>query len=152
MVYLIFKWIHVLSAIAALGANITYGVWLGAAARNPQSLGFTLQTIKEIDNRLANRAYGLLLVTGVIMFFLGRWALNTSWLIIALILYLVVGVVGFAGFTPNLRKQINIAETAGPSSAEYRASAQRTTTFGVATIVLVAIIVFLMVAKPHIWG
>ena len=152
MLYLVFKWLHVLSAIIALGSNITYGFWLARAAQTPQVLVFTLQTIKDIDNRLANRAYGVLLITGLIMVYLGHWALAMSWLIIALVLYVVVGLLGFFAFAPNLRKQINIAETSGVDSQEYRAVAQRSTTLGVLTIIIVVIIVFLMVAKPTLWG
>lgn len=70
MLYLVFKWIHVLSAIAALGSNFTFAIWLASAARNPQALTYTLQTIKLIDERLSNWAYRLLLITGSIIVFL----------------------------------------------------------------------------------
>jgi uncharacterized membrane protein len=125
---------------------------MNRASRTPETLVYTLQTIRTIDNRLANRAYAALLVTGLIMFYLGRWALTTSWLVIAIILYIIVALLGAFGFSPNLRKQISLAETAGPESGEYQAVARRSTIFGVITIVLVVIIVFLMVTKPQFWG
>ena len=50
-VYLILKWFHVLMAITALGANITYGVWFSRAARKPQHLAFTLRGIRMLNNR-----------------------------------------------------------------------------------------------------
>lgn len=148
MLYLVFKWLHVLSAITALGSNITYGIWMSRAVQTPQVLVYTLQTIKSIDNQLANRAYGVLLITGLIMVYLGHWALFSFWLITALLLYLVVALLGFFVFAPSLRKQINLAETVGVDSQEYRAAARRSTMLGVLTIVIVVIIVFLMVVKP----
>lgn len=152
MLYLVFKWLHVLSAITALGSNITYGIWLSRAAQTPQALVYTLQTIRIIDNRLANRAYGVLLITGLIMVYIGRWAITTSWLITALVLYVVVGLLGFFAFAPNMRKQISIAETAGADLQEYWAASQRAAMLGVLTIIIVVIIVFLMVVKPNLWG
>ncbi len=152
MLYSIFKCLHILSAIVALGSNITYGFWLSSASRAPQSLVFTLKTIKALDNRLANRAYGVLFLTGIIMIYLGRWALASFWLITALVLYFGVALLGVFIFAPTLRKQINLAETSGPESSEYQAVARRATTLGILTISIVVIIVFLMVAKPHLWG
>jgi uncharacterized membrane protein len=152
MLYLFFKWLHVLAAITALGSNITYGFWMNRAARTPQALVYILQTIKAIDSQLANRAYGALLITGVIMFYLGRWPLTTSWLITAILLYVIVGALGFFFFAPALRKQISVGETSGPQSEEYQAIARRSNLFGVITVVLVVIIVFLMVTKPRFWG
>lgn len=52
MTFLLLKWLHILSAIAAVGANITYGIWLRRASPKPEVLPFTLRTIKLIDDRL----------------------------------------------------------------------------------------------------
>ncbi len=152
MWYLVFKWIHVLSAIAALGSNFTFAIWLVCASRTPHALVYTLQTIKLIDERLTNRAYGLLLITGLIMVFVGSWALTTTWLIAALVLYVTVGALAFLGFTPALRKQIRLAETSGPQSAEYQAAARQVTIFGTIAVALVVTIVFLMITKPQLWS
>jgi uncharacterized membrane protein len=152
MLYPIFKWLHILAAIAALGSNLTYGFWLSRAARSPGALVYTLQTIRAIDRQLANRGYGVLLVTGIVMVYLGRWALTTSWLIAALVLYVITGLLGFFAFAPTLRKQIQLAETGGLGSEEYQAIARRSTLLGVLTVTVVVVIVFLMVTKPHLWG
>jgi uncharacterized membrane protein len=45
MAFLLLKWLHVLFAIVAVGSNVTYGIWLGRAARNPDALPFTLRGI-----------------------------------------------------------------------------------------------------------
>src|SRR5262245_64759198 len=81
MLFSLIKWIHVLSAITAVGANITYGIWIARASREPKVLPFVLRNIKLIDDRLANPAYGLLLLTGLAMAFLGPIPLTTPWLL-----------------------------------------------------------------------
>ena len=47
MLYLLLKWVHVLAAVAAVGANLTYGIWLNRASREPPALPFTLRGIKD---------------------------------------------------------------------------------------------------------
>jgi uncharacterized membrane protein len=152
MWYVIFKWLHILAAIAALGSNMTYGVWLGRVARDPQALLFTLRTIKIIDDRLANPAYGMSLITGLVLVFLGNWSLTTPWLMTALVLYGAAILLGFFGYTPILRQQIQLAETAGPQSEAYARVARRGTMIGIILAIIVVAIVFLMVVKPSLWG
>src|SRR5713226_1329366 len=82
------KFPHVLLAVVAVGFNASYGVWLARAAREPAHLGHVLRGIKMLDDRFANPAYGLLLVTGLTMAFVGGIPLlQTRWLVSALVLY-----------------------------------------------------------------
>lgn len=99
--YVLLKWIHVLMAIIAVGANLTYGVWLSRASRDPQHLPFTLRGIKLLDDRIANPAYGILLLTGFAMAGLGKISFGTPWLLIGLILYVVLVAFAAAGYTPR---------------------------------------------------
>jgi hypothetical protein len=46
MLYLLLKWLHVLAAIVAVGANVTYGIWIAGPSRHPEALSFTLRGIK----------------------------------------------------------------------------------------------------------
>jgi hypothetical protein len=48
MPYLLQKWLRVLTAIVAVGSNITYGIWIARASRNADFLPFTLQGIKSM--------------------------------------------------------------------------------------------------------
>jgi uncharacterized membrane protein len=148
MPFLLLKWIHVLSAIVAVGANATYGIWFGRARRNPDLLPFTLQTIKTIDDQLANRAYGLLVITGLIMVFTAQIPLTRPWLLTALVLYVILVLVGLFGYTPTLRNQIQALESDGVDSPAYQALARRGTKLGMALAVIAVVIVFLMVVKP----
>jgi uncharacterized membrane protein len=146
--YVMLKWFHVLMAIIALGANITYGVWFSLAARDPQHLAFALRGIRVLDNRVANPAYGLLLITGFAMAGMEKISFRTPWLLTSLILYVILVVIAAAGYTPTLRRQIQALDAAGPNSPEYRRLAARGMRLGVVLTVLAVIIVFVMVTKP----
>ncbi|MEO8481826.1 MAG: DUF2269 family protein [Acidobacteriota bacterium] len=152
MLYLIIKWLHVLAAITALGSNITYGFWIARASREPAVLPFALRSIKLIDDRIANPAYGLLLITGFGMAGLSHYPLRTPWLASALALYVVMVLLGLFGYTPTLKRQIQALDRGGVNSAEYRAVASRGRTLGAILGVVVITIVFLMVVKPSLWG
>jgi hypothetical protein len=52
-------------AIIAVGFNASYGTWLARAAREPEHQAHVLRGIKVLDDRFANPAYALLLVTGL---------------------------------------------------------------------------------------
>jgi uncharacterized membrane protein len=151
MLYPVIKWLHILAAIAALGSNLTYGIWLSYAEREEKALAFALRGIQRLDQRLANPSYGVLLVTGVLMVLLARLPLTLPWLLVALVLYVLTALLGIFAYAPLLRRQMSLAETAGPASPEYRATAVRSLQLGVLTIVIVAAIVFLMVVKPTLW-
>lgn len=151
-VYEVVKFLHVLLAIAAVGANMTYGIWISRAAREPRALSFALRGVKILDDRIANPAYVLLFVTGAAMVFLGRLSWTTPWLLAALVLYACVAAVGLAGYTPTLRRQIASLDADGPESPIYRTLAARGTALGIVLAVLVVLIVFLMVTKPVLWG
>lgn len=150
--YVLVKWIHVLMAITALGANITYGVWLTRAAREPQHLAFALRGVKMLDDRIANPAYGLLLITGMAMAGMGRIPLTTPWLLTGLILYVLLVVIAIVGYTPTLRRQIQALDAGGPNSPAYQALAARGTRLGISLAIIAVIIVYMMVAKPALWG
>ncbi len=152
MLYDTIKWLHILAAILALGANATYGIWLARVRHNPEALAFTLKTIKLLDDRLANPAYGASLVTGLLLVWLGPFTLTTPWLVAALVLYAGALLLGVFGFSPVLRAQIRAAETAGAESAEYSALSRRGTLIGIALAVMVVAIEFLMATKPQLWG
>jgi uncharacterized membrane protein len=152
MLYSYLKWLHVLSAIVAVGANATYGIWLSRASRETENLPFTLKSIKLLDDRVANPAYGLLLITGLGMAFTAPLSLTTPWLLTSLVLYGVLVLVGLLGYTPVLRRQIRLLESEGFQSPAYQAQSRRGTIIGILLAVLAIGIVFLMVVKPALWA
>src|SRR5678816_4367279 len=104
------KFIHVLLAIVAVGFNASYGIWLARSANAPQATqSYVLRTIKFLDDRIANPAYGLLLLTGLWMIFSAtiperlRIALASS-------VWRVHNAGGLRDYTPTLRDQIRVLE------------------------------------------
>ena len=152
MIYLSLKWIHVLAAVVALGTNLTYSIWLTRTVNNPDQLLFTLKTIKFLDDKVANPAYVLSLITGLGMVYVSGWSLITPWLLLSTVLYSLVVVVGLFAYTPTLKQQINIVEDGGVFSGPYEAVAKRGTLLGIVLVILVVNIIFLMVFKPPLWG
>jgi len=150
--YLVVKWFHVLMAITALGANLTYGLWFSRAAQEPQHLAFALRGIRILDNRIANPAYGLLLLSGLAMAGMGRIPFTTPWLLTGIILFVILVVIAAAGYTPTLRRQIQALDAGGPRSPEYQRLAARGTGVGILLVIIAVIIVFVMVTKPALWS
>jgi uncharacterized membrane protein len=141
------KVIHVLSAIVAVGANLTYAFWLRRAGLDRDRLVFAIGGIRGLDRRVANPAYILLLLTGLGMVATGVFSFGALWLDVALLLYIGVAVLGIAVFAPAVRRQLDEAQ-ADPTSAAYAAAARRTTVLGWLTTGVAVVIVILMVSKP----
>jgi uncharacterized membrane protein len=148
--YLPLKVVHVLSAIVAVGTNVTYFVWLAAMkGRAPTQQAFALETIRKLDARLANPAYAVLPLTGVIMVLIADGlGFTTFWIAVAIGLYLVMGAVAIALYSPTLKRQIAAYEAQGAESAEFQALGARGRMLGILLAILVVAIIILMVVKP----
>ncbi len=145
--YNLLKYIHVLLAIAALGSNITYGVWGARAALEPTHTDFVLRGISFIDRRVANPAYGLLLITGLALVVVGQVGLR-GWVIAALILFALLIVVAVGFYSRVLNQQIRTLETEGQTAPAYQRLSGQAQLYGIVSLVIVLAIVFAMVVKP----
>jgi uncharacterized membrane protein len=149
MLYTALKLVHILLAITAVGFNASYAIWLARAGQMSKEINeFALRGVKFMDDRIANPAYGLLLVTGLLMVFTGPWSLTTRWIDAALVLFVILILIGVLGYTPALRNQIKALETGGPDSAAYKSAAARQNLIGILIIVPLLLILYLMVFKP----
>ena len=146
--YLVLKFIHILAAIVAVGSNITYGVWNVRAARDPSHLGFALKGIKFIDDRIANPAYAVLLVTGLLMVFINRWPITSLWIVLALILFAALAVLAFRVYSPLLRNQIKLVDAGDTASPEFVRLSRRSAMLGPILGLLAVLILVMMVFKP----
>ena len=118
------------------------------AQSHPESAETIIRGIKFVDDRIANPAYGLLLVTGLLEVYLGGYGIGTSWIDIALVLYVVLAVVAAAIYSPTLKKQIAVVASSGVTSPEAIQLASRGRFVGISLGVLAIAIVFVMVVKP----
>jgi uncharacterized membrane protein len=147
MPFLLLKLVHVIAAITAVGANITYAFWLRRAGHDREKLSWAIRGIQALDNRLANPAYAVLGVTGVWMVLGGAFSFQAGWIQAALALYVVLLIIGIFAYAPTIRRQLAEAER-DPNSPEYAAIERRSTLLGFSTLIAVLIIVALMVTKP----
>src|SRR5207253_11519233 len=108
--YSLLKFVHVLLAITAVGSNITYAAWNVPGAMEPQHLAFALKGIQFLDNRVANPAYGLLLLTGLILVAVGNWGAR-GWIAAVLILVVVLVVIA-VGFYSRVTRRMSQARVA----------------------------------------
>jgi len=145
--YTLLKYLHVLLAITAVGSNLTYGVWKTLGAREPAHAPFALKGIAFIDPRVANPAYGLLLITGLVLLAVGQLAFR-GWVIAALILFVLLIVVAVGFYSRVLRQQIQVMDADGVASATYKRLDGQATTYGIVSLVIALAIVFVMVVKP----
>ncbi|OLC25912.1 MAG: hypothetical protein AUG06_05385 [Actinobacteria bacterium 13_1_20CM_2_65_11] len=150
MAFSIVKYIHILSAITAVGLNISYTIWILRAQREPANTAFALKGIKFLDDRIANPAYGVLLLTGLLMVVLLPIPITTLWIVIALVLYAVLVVLAITQYTPTLRSQIKLAEAGDTTSAEFNRLATRGRVLGQTLGLIVLVILAMMVFKPHL--
>jgi hypothetical protein len=145
--YLVLKFIHIAAAITAVGANITYGVWNARSQAEPAHLGFALKGIKFLDDRIANPAYGVLLLTGLLMV-VGHWSITSLWIILALILFVVLVVVAVVFYSPLLRNLIKLVDAGDTTSPAFGTLVRQNRILGAGIGLIVALILVVMVFKP----
>jgi uncharacterized membrane protein len=142
------KTLHILLAIVAVGFNMSYGIWLARAAREPQQYGYVLRGIKFLDDRVANPAYGGLLLVGLLLIFIGPYDLSDTWVLIAIGLYVLMGAVAILLYSPTLSRQIAAYEDGGPGSPAFLALGSRARMLGIVLAVILLLILVMMVVKP----
>ena len=146
--YSFLKFLHVMMAVVAVGFNASYGIWLTRAAREPEHGAHVLRGVKFLDDRFATPAYVLLLVLGMAMVWESGISLGTFWIAASIALYVVLVGLAVGGYTPALRRQVELAEAGRMGSDEYRQVARRGGVLGGILAVIVVVIIFFMVTKP----
>jgi uncharacterized membrane protein len=146
--YLWLKLVHVVSAIVAVGSNVTYFVWLARLRKDSAAEPHISRGVRTVDARLANPAYVVLPVTGVLMVLDADLGFTMFWIAAAIILYIAMGVIAGVLFGPALRSQVALAEAGDAGTVAYAEAVRRTTITGIVTMVPIAVIVYLMVLKP----
>lgn len=147
MLFNVVKFFHILFVITAVGSNISYGLWQARTGNVQAVESFVLRSVKWIDDHVANPAYGLVLVTGLIM---AAWhySFRVHWIEVAIALYVIAIAAALAVYSPGLKRQIEVLERDGIGSAAYRQASMRATIVGIGVMVPILIILFLMISKP----
>lgn len=149
--YSVLKFFHILFAIAAVGANLTYGFWTTGASRAPEVLPHVLRRIRALDSFIANPSYALVLGSGIALVWVGRIGFRTTWVVLALALWVVMALLGVGLYSPALKRQIQALDRFGFHSPAYREVARRSTLLGLLVMVPVVLLLAVMVFKPTGW-
>ena len=145
-------YVYLLLLIIAMGPNVTYAIWIQRATANQEVLPFTLKGIKVINDRIVLPATGLALIAWVVMIYVSSQSLLIPWVLLTAVFWLAAFLLGLLGYSPTLRKQIELAESAGTESEEYKSAAWRGMILGI-IIGLVALLNLLLLAfQPALWS
>ena len=143
--------IHVLAALVAVGATVSYFFWLRRAVLVPESRSFTLETVRMMERRMVIPAYVIILLTGLGLIDRAGWAWSTPWLELAL-MFLVV-LMGLSGlYARTIKGQVALVSDGPADSTEYERLHARARIILVLKVVLIIVMVYLMVFKPALWG
>jgi uncharacterized membrane protein len=143
----LFRLVHILAVISAVGANATYQFWYSRAGRDKDRLVWVIENVRLLDRRIANPSYIVVLIAGVGLVLTGGFSFESLWVAASIALYIAVAVIGAVLYAPAVRRQQALAE-ADPSTPEYEAAARRSRMLGGLATGLVLVIVVLMVVKP----
>ena len=143
--------LHILAALVAVGATVSYFFWLRRAVLAPESRSFTLETIRLVERRMVVPAYVIVLLSGLGLIDRASWGWSTPWLELSILLFIVL--MGLVGVHARVIKgQIALVEDGSADSADYdRAHARGRLLLGLKVVVVIAL-VYLMVFKPALWG
>ena len=141
------KVIHILAAAVAVGTNSSAVFWLRAGGRNPERIAFAIDGIRKLDRKVAIPAFGVLLLTGVLMVALGLYDFTRGWILLAIVLYVGLAIAGMRWMGPALKRTMAEAQR-DPASDAYDLAARTSMRYTLGSLAVLVVIVALMVAKP----
>ena len=147
--YFTLKWLHVLGACIGFGSNITHLFWIFSANRDPDNRANILRLVKRIDDTVAIPAYVVAIGCGLTMW-LWQWPVNTSWIIVSLIISVILTVMGIS-FGPFMKRWIRLAKEKPVDADTLPVLARRLTIWWAGISLTVFGIIYLMVRKPVFW-
>ena len=141
--------LHILSAMIAVGTNVSYLIWLRRAVVVPESREFTLATVRILETRLAIPAYLIALATGFALIPAMSYPFNTPWIELSILLWIVIMALG--GFHARVVKRQLAANAESDSDAYESGHAKARILLALMALCSLGTL-YLMVAKPPLWG
>jgi uncharacterized membrane protein len=153
--YEISVFVHVSAVVVGFGATFAEAIMFPVAMKaGVRHLPFVHQLQLAINQRLANPALGLIILTGIYQTIEGDWGFGSFWISATFAIAIVLGGMNGAYFVPTDRRlgpQVELdLERTGEPSDEYLRDARREGIVGAVAGVLVLAAVFLMVTKPGV--
>jgi uncharacterized membrane protein len=154
-VYVLIKWIHVVSSVALVGTGFgtAYFFYFTNRSGSVHAQAVVSRLVVRADWWFTTPAAVVQPVTGVLLANLAGWPLVTPWIALSLALYVAAG----ACWLPVVRLQIRMARLAEaaasngtPLQPQYVALARRWEWLGYPAFAAMLVVFWLMVAKPAI--
>ena len=148
MAFLALKLLHILSAILAFGASLTYGVWALRGMRDPAHEGFALRGIQWLDRWLVDPAFTVAGLSGLGLAWMAQLPFSLLWVWGSLALWAFTSLLAWAVYQPLARRQWAAFERGGAADPAYQALSLRAARLGLVFTAANAGQVVLMVFKP----
>lgn len=155
--YLILKWLHIVSSVLMVGTGLGSAFYMFFTNRSGSLAA------QAVVSRLVVRADGWFTtptviiqpVTGIAMAHIAGWPLSSPWLMTSIALYALAGLC----WLPVVWLQLRMAKMAASAQAEgrtlpeqYWRDARRWELLGYPAFLAMALVFYLMVNKPALWG
>jgi hypothetical protein len=150
--YNVSVWIHVTAVVVGFGATFAGALMFPIALQmDERHLPYAHRLSLAINQRFANPALLVIILTGFYQVGKGDWSFGSFWISGTFAIAIVLGGLLGGYFIPADKKLGAMAErdlAAGGLSDEYRRLAKREGQIGALAGVLIVIAIFLMVVKP----
>jgi len=152
--------LHVFGAIVAFGPTYAFILLGPMSGREPQHANFAIRFQHLISSRVILPLAVFQGITGLLLIWkTGINVFATTWLLVAIVLYLIALAIGFAVLLPTASKLVEATSTPPPPPQpgepprqgpppHIAALVRRARMAGMTNAILILVIVFLMVTKP----
>lgn len=156
-IYLVVKWIHILSSVVLVGTGFGTAFYLFFANRSGslEAQAVVTRLVVRADWWFTTPAVLVQPASGMLLAHLAGWPLTTPWLALSIGLFVAAG----ALWLPVVWLQMRMAamasaavEGSGVVPAEYWRHARRWEALGYPAFVAMLAVFYLMVAKPGSWA
>ena len=157
MLYLLLKYVHILSSVVLVGTGFgtAYYMFFANRSGNVAAQAEVARLVVRADWWFTTPAVIVQPLSGLAMMQLAGWPWHTPWLLLSAGLYLLAG----ACWLPVVALQIRMARLAraaagqdAPLPAEYRRLSRRWEWLGYPAFIAMLAVYYLMVNKPALWG
>lgn len=150
-------WLHISAATVGLGATFALAILFQVALKaDPRYMPLVHRVQRAVNQRLANPALLIILITGIYQVSDGPWSFGDAWISATFAIVIALGAIIGAYFIPTDKRleQVATEEIAaagtGPVqfSQSYLDKLKQEGLVGTVNGLLIVIAIFLMVVKP----
>ena len=155
--YLIIKWAHILSSVLMVGTGLGSAFYMFFTNRSGSvaAQAVVSKLVVRADWWFTTPTVIIQPISGVAMMHMAGWPLTSPWLMTSMALYVLAG----ACWLPVVWLQLRMARLAEQAHAQgtamperYWRDARMWEALGYQAFAAMAVVFFLMVNKPSLWG